>query len=133
MIRAWLADKAGVAPLVERIATLEREAGETRATVASLNERIASADARAAAAAVAHDRQLRALVRVARAGTTRLRDLRAADLARAAHGETLRETLERMDAAIAVVETRIEAEAEQARRGTTGLFQAIEALREPRA
>lgn len=136
MIRAWLARRADAASLIDRVAALEHELSETRATILSLNDRMVSTEMRGTAASAAHDRldrQLRVLARVARAGTARLRRVQAASIDQAARDEGIRETLDRLDAAIAIAGTRIDAEAEQARRGTMGLFHAIEALRERRA
>jgi predicted nucleic acid-binding Zn-ribbon protein len=135
MIRTWLAQNAGVTPLVERVTVLEQELADARTMITALQRRVAAAEAHDAAAAGMHDRlalldrRIRVLARVARAGTNRLRHLMSATLDHAASGKRVDKELERMNAAIAIVEVRIEAEAEQARLATLGLFRQIEAVR----
>lgn len=143
MIAAWLARKMDLAPLADRVATLERDYAERNAKVAALMGRVATAEASAAdaasnakASAIAAtsalaqmDRQVRVLTRAVRIGVARQKMLLAADnTGGTASVETLETDIARLKAALVVAESRIEAEAEQARRAMTGLFQRIEAL-----
>ena len=146
MIRAWLAANSGVAPLVERVARIEQELADARIMLASAEQRAAAAEARCAVAetqcaAAAElgattaaawdrlDRQGRILVRAVRVGTRRLQHLLNSDRDHAARAKRIDEELSRLNAAIRVVGSRVDAEAEQARTGTIGLFRRIEAIR----
>jgi hypothetical protein len=132
MIQSWLVRKAGVAPLIDRVALLERELTDAKATIVSLNERVSTTEAYGAAAAGAHerlDRQLRIVTRAVRAGTARLRHLISSDIDQAAHGKGLEKELRRLNAAVLVVENRVEAEAEQAQKSILELFRTTATIR----
>ncbi len=132
MIRAWLVRGAGIAPLIARVTALEHELAVAKSTIALLHERAAAAETRDASATRAGDRldgQLRILTRAVRAGAVRLRHLSATGRRQADHDDGLEKELGRLRAAMAIIESRVEAEARQSRLGTAGLLRRIETIR----
>jgi hypothetical protein len=133
MIKEWLARKIGLPDLGERVAVLERALGEQSALIAVQGDRAAVAEAHALAASTALERmgrQVRFVTRATRVGAARLKGLLATDHNdQSARVEALDKEIGRLKAALAVLESRLDAEAEQAQRGMTGLLQRIEATR----
>lgn len=132
MIQAWLARKAGILPLIDRISFVERELEQAKATIVMLADRAANAEAAAATASRASDdanKRLKVLTRAMRVGTTHLKRLLVASEGLEAGAKSRANEMERLKAALTLVENRIESEAEQARRSVIGLFQKIEGIR----
>lgn len=132
MIWTWLAHRAGVLPLIDRVAALEADLADAKTTIGALQERVAAAEAHGAAGAGGRerlDRQVRILTRAVRAGTNRVRQLQAKSLDQPVPDARIEKELERLNAAILIVGSRVEAEAEQSRSSTVGLLRKIDAIR----
>ena len=111
MIRAWLKRNVGIPDLVDRLATIERELSPIEASLATINERVAELET--------HCAGLRAWV----SG-----QLQSAGEEQASYIESMTGKLSRLDTMISIIESRVENEAEEARRCTMGLLRRIEDL-----
>lgn len=135
MIGKWLKRGAGTAELEVRVAALERDLSASQTMLKMLADRATTAERIALDAvrtlAVA-ERRLAVLRRAMRGGGTHLR--KAIDATRDSESRDRQQAIEmeRLKASLAILDARIEADAEEARRSALGLFQRVETLRSHR-